>query len=154
MLRTLAFIAVCIPALAGSALAQDANTVIAAAQKALGAAQAITYSGSARDVAFQQCGANAGEFCRTGAVRGLRYSKVVSYGNGTDVREWSRCPGRWSSASDEGAPCADLGCEWTELRGRRRDGRPVTGRHDDHARHHIARGVVAPNATRDWTTAE
>jgi acyl-CoA synthetase (NDP forming) len=36
---------------------------------------------------FSQSGANAGEFCRTGAVRGLRYSKVVSYGNGADVRE-------------------------------------------------------------------
>jgi glyoxylase-like metal-dependent hydrolase (beta-lactamase superfamily II) len=33
--------------------------VIAAAQRALGNVQSITYSGSARDVAFQQCGANA-----------------------------------------------------------------------------------------------
>lgn len=36
---------------------------------------------------LSQSGANAGEFCRTAAVRGLRYSKVVSYGNGSDVRE-------------------------------------------------------------------
>ena len=36
---------------------------------------------------LSQSGANAGEFCRTGAVRGLRYSKVVSYGNGSDIRE-------------------------------------------------------------------
>jgi len=36
---------------------------------------------------LSQSGANAGEFCRTAAVRGLRYSKVVSYGNGIDVRE-------------------------------------------------------------------
>jgi acyl-CoA synthetase (NDP forming) len=36
---------------------------------------------------FSQSGANAGEFCRTAAARGLRYSKVVSYGNGSDVRE-------------------------------------------------------------------
>ncbi|HYM15452.1 MAG TPA: CoA-binding protein [Dehalococcoidia bacterium] len=36
---------------------------------------------------LSQSGANAGEFCRTGGVRGLRYSKVVSYGNGSDVRE-------------------------------------------------------------------
>jgi acyl-CoA synthetase (NDP forming) len=36
---------------------------------------------------LSQSGANAGEFCRSGAVRGLRYSKVVSYGNGADVRE-------------------------------------------------------------------
>jgi acyl-CoA synthetase (NDP forming) len=36
---------------------------------------------------LSQSGANAGEFCRNGAVRGLRYSKVVSYGNGADLRE-------------------------------------------------------------------
>src|SRR4051812_33680526 len=41
------------------ALAQDAKTVIANAQKALGNPTSITYSGSAHDVAFQQCGANA-----------------------------------------------------------------------------------------------
>jgi glyoxylase-like metal-dependent hydrolase (beta-lactamase superfamily II) len=40
--------------------AQDASTVIANAQSALGnGVQSITYSGAARDVAFQQCGANA-----------------------------------------------------------------------------------------------
>jgi glyoxylase-like metal-dependent hydrolase (beta-lactamase superfamily II) len=42
-----------------NAIAQDAKTVIAAAQKALGNPQSITYSGSAKDVSFQQCGANA-----------------------------------------------------------------------------------------------
>ena len=36
---------------------------------------------------LSQSGANAGEFCRSGAVRGLRFSKVVSYGNGSDLRE-------------------------------------------------------------------
>jgi glyoxylase-like metal-dependent hydrolase (beta-lactamase superfamily II) len=40
-------------------MAQDARTVIANAQKALGAPTSITYSGEARDVSFQQCGANA-----------------------------------------------------------------------------------------------
>src|SRR5262245_40767580 len=40
-------------------MAQDAKTVIADAQKALGAPTSITYSGSAKDVSFQQCGANA-----------------------------------------------------------------------------------------------
>jgi glyoxylase-like metal-dependent hydrolase (beta-lactamase superfamily II) len=40
-------------------MAQDANAVIASAQKALGDPKSITYSGSAKDVAFQQCGANA-----------------------------------------------------------------------------------------------
>ena len=40
-------------------MAQDAKTVIADAQKALGDLKSITYSGSAKDVAFQQCGANS-----------------------------------------------------------------------------------------------
>lgn len=40
-------------------LAQDAGTVIANALTALGDVESITYSGSARSVAFQQCGANA-----------------------------------------------------------------------------------------------
>jgi acyl-CoA synthetase (NDP forming) len=34
-----------------------------------------------------QSGANAGDFCRSGAVRGLRFSKVMSYGNGLDLDE-------------------------------------------------------------------
>jgi glyoxylase-like metal-dependent hydrolase (beta-lactamase superfamily II) len=46
-------------------MAQDAKTVIANAQKALGDLSSITYSGSAKDVAFQQCGANAKDMiCR------------------------------------------------------------------------------------------
>jgi glyoxylase-like metal-dependent hydrolase (beta-lactamase superfamily II) len=45
--------------LCGSAFAQDARTVIADAQRALGGVNSITYSGSARGVAFQQCGGNA-----------------------------------------------------------------------------------------------
>src|SRR5262245_35107300 len=45
--------------LCGNALAQDAKTVIADAQRALGGVNSITYSGSARNVAFQQCGGNA-----------------------------------------------------------------------------------------------
>jgi glyoxylase-like metal-dependent hydrolase (beta-lactamase superfamily II) len=40
-------------------MAQDVKTVISNAQKALGDLKSISYSGSARDVAFQQCGANA-----------------------------------------------------------------------------------------------
>src|SRR5215510_8444921 len=42
-------------------MGQDAKTVIANAQKALGDLKSITYSGSAKDVAFQQCGANAAD---------------------------------------------------------------------------------------------
>lgn len=51
--------------LCGTAFGQDAPTVIAHAQKALGNLTSITYSGSAKDVAFQQCGANAADMmCR------------------------------------------------------------------------------------------
>jgi glyoxylase-like metal-dependent hydrolase (beta-lactamase superfamily II) len=46
-------------------MAQDASAVIASAQKALGNVQSITYSGSAKDVSFQQCGANSTDMnCR------------------------------------------------------------------------------------------
>jgi glyoxylase-like metal-dependent hydrolase (beta-lactamase superfamily II) len=47
-------------------MAQDAKTVIANAQAALGPGlTSITYSGSAKDVAFQQCGASAADMqCR------------------------------------------------------------------------------------------
>jgi glyoxylase-like metal-dependent hydrolase (beta-lactamase superfamily II) len=40
-------------------MAQDSKATIANARKALGDLQSVTYSGSAKDVAFQQCGANA-----------------------------------------------------------------------------------------------
>ena len=59
MLRKLALVAICLAYPCVSAIAQDANAVIANAQKALGKVTSITYSGSAKDVAFQQCGANA-----------------------------------------------------------------------------------------------
>ena len=46
-------------------MAQDAQAVIASAQKALGDPKSITYSGAAKDVAFQQCGSNAADMnCR------------------------------------------------------------------------------------------
>jgi glyoxylase-like metal-dependent hydrolase (beta-lactamase superfamily II) len=59
VVKRLALVAICLAYLSGNAVAQDAKTVIANAQKALGDPQSITYSGSAKDVAFQQCGANA-----------------------------------------------------------------------------------------------
>ena len=59
MVKKLAFVAICFAYLGGTAMAQDAKTVIASAKKALGDPTSITYSGSAKDVAFQQCGANA-----------------------------------------------------------------------------------------------
>jgi glyoxylase-like metal-dependent hydrolase (beta-lactamase superfamily II) len=63
--KKLSLIAVCLAFLGGNAMAQDAKTVIANAQKALGDPKSITYSGSAKDVAFQQCGANQADMmCR------------------------------------------------------------------------------------------
>jgi glyoxylase-like metal-dependent hydrolase (beta-lactamase superfamily II) len=65
VVRTLTRIAVCAAVLSGTALAQDAKAVIANAQKALGDVKSITYSGTAKDVSFQQCGANATDMqCR------------------------------------------------------------------------------------------
>ncbi|MEO8097770.1 MAG: MBL fold metallo-hydrolase [Acidobacteriota bacterium] len=65
MLKKLAVTAMGVAFLCGSAMAQDAKTVIASAQKALGDVKSITYSGSAKDVSFQQCGANAADLtCR------------------------------------------------------------------------------------------
>jgi glyoxylase-like metal-dependent hydrolase (beta-lactamase superfamily II) len=63
--KTLSAIAICLTFLCGNAMAQDASAVIASAQKALGDVKSITYSGAAKDVAFQQCGANAADMnCR------------------------------------------------------------------------------------------
>ena len=59
VVKKLAAVAICLASLSGNAMAQDAKTVIANAQKALGDPKSITYSGSAKDVAFQQCGANS-----------------------------------------------------------------------------------------------
>jgi glyoxylase-like metal-dependent hydrolase (beta-lactamase superfamily II) len=59
VVKKLALAALGVSFVAQCALAQDARTVIADAQRALGNPQSITYSGSAREVAFQQCGANA-----------------------------------------------------------------------------------------------
>src|SRR5579864_3455236 len=65
VLKKLAVVAICLAFLCGSAIAQDAKTVIANAQKAEGDLKSITYSGSAKDVAFQQCGSNAADMqCR------------------------------------------------------------------------------------------
>jgi glyoxylase-like metal-dependent hydrolase (beta-lactamase superfamily II) len=62
-------------------MAQDAKTVIANAQKALGDLKSITYSGSAKDVAFQQCGANAADMICKGTHDPMRpinnYVRVI-----------------------------------------------------------------------------
>lgn len=65
MPRTLTRLTVCAALLIGSACARDASSVMTDAQQALGGVTSVTYAGSARDVAFQQCGANATDMqCR------------------------------------------------------------------------------------------
>ena len=65
MLKRFAIAPICLVFLCAPAMPQDAKTVIANAQKALGDLKSITYSGSAKDVAFQQCGANKADMiCR------------------------------------------------------------------------------------------
>jgi glyoxylase-like metal-dependent hydrolase (beta-lactamase superfamily II) len=65
VLKRFAGVVTCFGLVCASAVAQDAKTVIANAQKALGDPKSITYSGSGKDVAFQQCGANAADMqCR------------------------------------------------------------------------------------------
>src|SRR5262247_1035209 len=65
MVKKLAVVAICLAYLCGNAMAQEAKTVIANAQKALGDLKSISYSGTAKDVSFQQCGANAADMnCR------------------------------------------------------------------------------------------
>src|SRR3954471_21913102 len=62
-------------------MAQDAKMVIASAQKALGDVKSITYSGSAKDVSFQQCGANSTQMACQGTHDPMRpianYVRVV-----------------------------------------------------------------------------
>src|SRR2546428_7921522 len=65
VMKKLSVVAIGLAFLCGNAMAQDAKPVIANAQKALGDVKSVTYSGSAKDVAFQQCGSNAADMiCR------------------------------------------------------------------------------------------
>lgn len=81
MLKKLGAVAICVSLLCGGALAQDAKTIIANAQKALGDVKSITYSGSAKDVAFQQCGANKADMICKGTHDPMRpidnYVRVI-----------------------------------------------------------------------------
>src|SRR5579871_4969680 len=65
-------------------MAQDAPAVIASAQKALGDVRSITYSGSAKDVSFQQCGANSTDMTCRGTHDPMRpinnYVRVIDLG--------------------------------------------------------------------------
>src|SRR5262245_38505668 len=84
VVKRLALVAICFGYLGGNAMAQDANATIASAQKALGDAKSITYSGSAKDVAFQQCGANAAAMTCQGTHNPMRpitnYVRVIDLG--------------------------------------------------------------------------
>src|SRR5262249_24576051 len=81
VVKKLAVDAICIAFLYANAMAQDARTVIANAQKALGDPKSITYAGSAKDVAFQQCGANSTEMMCKGTHDPMRpitnYVRVI-----------------------------------------------------------------------------
>ena len=81
MVKKLALVAFCLALPVGNAMAQDAKTVIANAQKALGDPKSITYSGSAKDVSFQQCGANATQMTCQGTHDPMRpinnYVRVI-----------------------------------------------------------------------------
>ena len=81
MFKKFALINICLAFLCGIALAQDAKTVIANAQMALGDVKSVTYSGSAKDVAFQQCGANAANMTCQGTHDPMRpidsYVRVI-----------------------------------------------------------------------------
>ena len=84
MIRKLTLAAVAAVLVHASALAQDAGAVISAARQALGNVQSVTYSGSARDVAFQQCGANATALICYGTHDPMRpitnYVRVIDLG--------------------------------------------------------------------------
>lgn len=81
MIKKLALTTTCLSLLGASAFAQNAQQVIADARAALGDVQSITYEGSARYVAFQQCGANATEMLCHGTHDPMRpitnYVRVI-----------------------------------------------------------------------------
>jgi glyoxylase-like metal-dependent hydrolase (beta-lactamase superfamily II) len=81
VVKKLALVAICFAYLGGTAMAQDAKTVIASAKKALGDPTSVTYSGSAKDVAFQQCGANSTQMNCQGTHNPMRpigsYVRVI-----------------------------------------------------------------------------
>jgi glyoxylase-like metal-dependent hydrolase (beta-lactamase superfamily II) len=77
VLRKLALITLSFACLSGTAMAQDAKSVIAAAKKALGDPTSVTYSGTAKDVSFQQCGANATQMTCQGTHDPMR--PIASY---------------------------------------------------------------------------
>ena len=66
-----------------NAMAQNARTVIANAQQALGDVESIAYWGSARNVAFQQCGASATALICQGNHDPMR--PILEYARAIDI---------------------------------------------------------------------
>ena len=87
MVKKLAVVAICLTFLSTNAMGQDAKTVIANAQKALGDVKSITYSGTAKDVSFQQCGANSTDMTCRGTHDPMRpinnYVRVIDLATST-----------------------------------------------------------------------
>jgi glyoxylase-like metal-dependent hydrolase (beta-lactamase superfamily II) len=81
--KKLVLAALCVAFLGGNAFAQDAKTVIANAQRALGDVKSITYSGAAKDVSFQQCGANATQMICYGTHSPMR--PITNYVRAIDL---------------------------------------------------------------------
>ena len=81
MLKVFSVFAIGLTCLSGTARAQDAGAVIANAQKALAGVTSVTYSGTAKDVAFQQCGANSTDMLCKGTHDPMRpinnYVRVI-----------------------------------------------------------------------------
>ena len=81
MIKKLTLVAIGLLTISGYAMAQNVETAIENAQRALGNVQSISYSGSARYVAFQQCGANGAALRCEGTHNPMRpitnYERVI-----------------------------------------------------------------------------
>ena len=101
-------------------MAQDAKTVIANAQKALGDVKSITYSGSAKDVAFQQCGSNAADMMCRGTHDPMRpinnYVRVIDL-----TAPASRQPGATNNPAGGGATTPMPGTFFQEVTAQQAD---------------------------------
>jgi len=81
VIKKLTLVAIGLLTISGYAMAQNVETAIENAQRALGNVQSISYSGSARYVAFQQCGANGAALRCEGTHNPMRpitnYERVI-----------------------------------------------------------------------------
>src|SRR5262245_40821499 len=121
VVNKLALVAICFTCLSANAVAQDAKTVIASANKALGDPKSITYSGSAKDVAFQQCGANAAQMTCQGPHDPMRpitnYVRVVDLAAPT-----SRATGETKNIGPGGSTASTPGTFFQQVTSQQADG--------------------------------